>query len=207
MFHDLDKTLEELLRHELPTTILEGVSISFASPDAEFPPAGAPLPAINLFLYDVRENNDLRNNEWYVERKAEDQSFIRHRSPVRVECSYLITAWPSDASPNPPRDEHRLLGEVLKVLLRHPTIPEVLLQGSLKDQDPPLPTITIQPSQLQSIGDFWQAIGAKPKAALNYAVTIGIVPALPVETEVRVIDKMLDFKPDVDVAVEAEAEP
>jgi hypothetical protein len=201
MFQDLDKTLEVLLRRELPSTLLEGVSISFATPDSEFPPAGAPLPALNLFLYDIRENNDLRNNEWYVERTADDKPFTRHRSPVRVECSYLITAWPSDASPNPPGDEHRLLGEVLKVLLRHPTIPEVLLQGSLQDSEPPLPTITIQPSQLQSIGDFWQAIGAKPKAALNYAVTIGIVPEPPVETEIRVIDKVLEFE------AEVEAEP
>ncbi len=199
MIDDLDKTLEELLRHELPATLVEHVAISFAAPDSEFPPAAVPLPAINVFLYDVRENNDLRSTGWYVER-GNDGTATRHRAPVRVDCSYLITAWPSDAAPNPAQDEHRLLGEVMKVLLRHPTIPEVLLQGSLKGQEPPLPAVTIQPSELQSMGDFWQAIGAKPKAALNYKVTIGVVAERPIETEVPVIDKTLKFRPEKAVA-------
>jgi len=193
MFHDLDSTLKELLKRELPPVLLEHVSISFAAPDSEFPPATVTLPAINIFLYDVRENVDLRSSEWLLEHRR-DGSTTRQRAPMRVDCSYMITAWPSAAAPNPAEDEHRLLGEVLKVLLRHPTIPEVLLQGSLQEQQPPVPAITIQPSQLQSIGDFWQAIGAKPKAALNYTLTISIISDRPRETEVPVSDKMLKFR-------------
>jgi hypothetical protein len=193
MFDDLDKTLEKLLKHELPAVLLEHVSISFIAPDGDFPPPAVTLPAINFFLYDVRENRDLRSNDWYLERR-DDGSTTRQRAPVRVDCSYLITAWPSVAAPNPATDEHKLLGEVLKVLLRHPVIPEVLLQGSLAGQEPPLPAITIQQSQLQSWGDFWQAIGAKPKAALNYTVTIGVVVDQPVDAEVLVSDKTFKFR-------------
>jgi len=200
MFDDLDKTLEQLLRHELPTVLLEHVSISFIAPDGEFPPAAVTLPSINLFLYDVRENMDLRTGESYIERRN-DGSTVRLRPPVRVDCSYLITAWPSEAAPNPAADEHKLLGEVLKVLVRHPVLPEVLLQGSLANQDPPLPTITIHQSQLQSWGDFWQAIGSKPKAALNYTVTIGVPVDAPVDTEGVVLDKILNFHPDSQVPV------
>jgi hypothetical protein len=196
MFDDLDKTLEQLLRSELPPILLEHVSISFIAPDGEFPPAAVTLPAIDVFLYDVRENRDLRNSDWPIERRN-DGSATRQRPPVRVDCSYLITAWPSEASPNPAADEHKLLGEVLKVLLRHPIIPEVLLYGSLADQDPPLPAITIHQSELQSWGDFWQAIGSKPKAALNYTVTISVPTALPVETEMPVVDKTLRFRTEV----------
>ena len=191
MIDDLDKTLEALLTHEL-ATVLEHVSISFATPDSEFPPPAVPLPAINVFLYDIRENHELRSGDWYVERRS-DGTATRQRAPVRVDCSYLVTAWPSDASPNPAQDEHRMLGEVMKVLLRHPRIPDVMLQGSLKGLEPSLPTVTIHPSELQSWGDFWQAIGAKPKAALNYKVTIGMAVERPVETEVPVRDKKLMF--------------
>jgi hypothetical protein len=191
MIDDLDQTLEELLKRELPQTLLEHVGITFAAPDSEFPPSTVTLPAIDLFLYDVRENRELRSSEWRVERRN-DGTATKQRTPVRVDCSYLVTAWPSEAAPNPAQDEHRLLGEVMKVLLRHPVIPEVLLQGSLQGQDPPLPAITIQPSELQSWGDFWQAIGAKPKAALNYKVTIGVAPDRAVETEVPVIEKVLN---------------
>jgi len=199
MFDDLDRTLEQLVRHELPPVLLEHVSISFVTPDADFPPSAVTLPSINFFLYDIRENLELRNRNWQIERR-DDGSSSRQRLPVRVDCSYLITAWPSESAPAPAADEHKLLGEVMKVLLRHPHIPDKLLQGSLAGQEPQLPAITIQPSELQSWGDFWQAIGAKPKAALNYTVTIGVVPGIPVETEVPVVDKTLRIRPETEVA-------
>jgi hypothetical protein len=88
-----------------------------------------------------------------------------------------------------------LLSEVMKVLLRHPTIPEVLLQGSLKGQEPPLPSSTLQPGRLQSVAEFWQALGGKPKAALNYTVTIGISADRPIETEVPVMNRVVRLGP------------
>jgi len=198
MIHDLDKTLEELLKHDLPPDLVSQVTISFATPDDEFPGAVVTPPAIDLFLYDVRENRDLRSNEWIMERNS-DGTTTKKRPPVRVECSYLVTAWPSDSVPNPAQDEHRLLGEVMKVLLRHSTIPAVVLQGSLQGQEPPLPAITLQPGRLQSLGEFWQALGGKPKAALNYTVTFAAEVHKPVEAEM-VFDKMLKFQLEKEVA-------
>ena len=199
MIDDLDRTLEQLLTSELPGTFVDQVAISFAAPDSEFPPSAVTLPAVDLFLYDVRENMELRSTEWLVERK-DDGTATRTRSPVRVDCSYLITAWSSESSTTRALDEHRLLSEVMKALLRHPTIPDVLLQGSLKGQEPPLPCTTLQPGRLQSVGEFWQALGGKPKAALNYTVTIGVVPVRPIETEIPVIDKTLKLRPEKAVA-------
>ena len=202
MIDDLDRTVEELLRRELAPMLVEQVGISFAAPDSDFPPSSVTLPAVDLFLYDVRENTELRNAAWIVERQFErkpngeiSERAVKQRSPVRVDCSYLITAWSSESSTTRALDEHHLLSEVMKVLLRHPTIPEVLLQGSLKGQEPPLPSSTLQPGRLQSVGEFWQALGGKPKAALNYTVTIGVVPGREIETEVPVVDKRLAFSP------------
>ncbi len=183
MINDLDETLEELLKRELPPELVSQVTISFATPDDQFPPSSVTLPAIDLFLYDVRENRELRTNEWVLERNG-DGTATKKRPPVRVECSYLISAWPSESSTTPAQDEHRLLGEVMQVLLRHPTIPEPVLQGSLAGQAPPLPAITLQPGRLQSMGEFWQALGGRPKAALNYTVTIGVDVHKPVEAGV-----------------------
>lgn len=203
MINDLDKTLEELLLRELPSELVSPdattrVTISFATPDDQFPPASVTLPAIDLFLYDVRENRDLRTSEWIVERQS-DGTTTKKRPPIRVECSYLVTAWASDASTDPAMDEHLLLGEVMMVLLKHSTIPQQVLQGHLKDQRPPLPAVTLQPGRLQSLGEFWQALGGKPKAALNYTVTIGAEVHKAVEAEV-VTEKMLKFKVENKVA-------
>jgi uncharacterized protein DUF4255 len=68
MIDDLDRTLEELLRRELPPDLVTQVTISFVTPDDQFPPSSVSLPAIDLFLYDLRENRELRTNEWQLER-------------------------------------------------------------------------------------------------------------------------------------------
>ena len=198
MIDDLDRTIEELLKRELTPALVEQVAISFAAPDSEFPPSSVSLPAVDLFLYDIRENLELRNRDWIVEHNN-DGTAMRRRAPVRVDCSYLITAWASDSSTSRALDEHHLLSEVMKVLVRHPILPEVLLQGSLRGQEPPLPSSTLQPGRLQSVSEFWQALGGKPKAALNYTVTIGIVAEKPQDTEVPVADKTLKFRPDTGV--------
>lgn len=196
MIDDLDRTIQELLRRELPASLFEQVSISFAAPDNEFPPPAVTLPAVDLFLYDVRENLELRDRQWITEYKN-DGTATRRRAPVRVDCSYLITAWPSGSSNTPAFDEHRLLSEVVIALLRHPILPEELLQGRLRGQEPPLPASSLHPGRLQSLAEFWQALGGKPKAALNYTVTIGIAVDRPIDTEALVRDKELRFRPGI----------
>lgn len=193
MLDDLDRSLNELLRRELPSGVVQQVSISFAPPDDKFPPSSVPLPAIDLFLYDIRENLELRDREWHLERRS-DGTGVKKRPPVRVDCSYLVTAWAAGSSSTPAYDEHRLLGEVMKVLLRHPVLPPSVLQGSLLGQEPPLPAVTLLSGQLQSLGEFWQALGGKPKAALNYTVTIGVDALAGVETGPLVTDKILKFR-------------
>lgn len=173
MFQDLDDSLKKLLEVELLGVLSEPVTVVFDTPDDKFNPPNQ--RTVDFFLYDIRENSDLRNNEWLLER--ESNGIVRKNfPPVRVECSYMVTAWSSDA-----RSEHSLLGEIIKVLLRHPTLPESILTGNLVGQDPLLPTTVLQPAKLQSLGEFWQALGGKPKAALHYTVTIGINPFAPIE--------------------------
>ena len=196
MIDDLDKAIKELLERELLPDLAAQIGISFAAPDSEFPPQGLNVPAVDLFLYDVRENTELRSPGWTVDYR-DDGTTLRKRKPVRIDCSYLVTAWASPTSHTQAYDEHHLLSQVMKVLLRHPTIPDVLLPDSLKGQEPPLPATTLQPGRLQSVSEFWQALGGKPKAALNYTVTIGIVPDVPQETEVPVIDKTIKIQAQV----------
>jgi hypothetical protein len=196
MIDDLDKTIETLLKAELPPGLVSQVTISFAAPDGQFPPQSVTLPAVNFFLYDVRENRDLRTNEWVVTRQGLG-AVTRRRAPVRVDCAYLITAWSSSSTPNPAQDEHRVLGEVMRVLLRHPTIPGAMLQGSLRGQEPDLPTSALQANNLQSLGEFWQGLGGKPRAALSYTVTISIDPFDAEEAPV-VLERELRLKPDIE---------
>jgi hypothetical protein len=168
MLQDLDSTLKELLERELPSDLLPSLTdnISFDSPVQTNKPNG-----INLFLYDIRENMDLRSGLAEYERQGISTA-IKKRPAVRVNCSYLITAW--SASDRAVQDEHKILGNVMKVLLRYRKLPKEVLQGSLKGQEPPIRSTLLGPNLLQSFGEFWQAMGGKPKAALNYTITISV---------------------------------
>ena len=185
MLDELDQTLKKLLEQEVADLDESSQNVRFEAPDSDFAP---PQPAVNLFLYDVRENRELRSNEWLVERNS-DGTISRQPAPVRVDCSYMITAWAGDAA-----SEHRLLGKVMKALLRYPTLPESILQGELQQQAVAPPTSSLQPGRLQSLGEFWQAMQGKPRATLNYTVTIGVLPEEPVEAGPPVVDKLLKFK-------------
>jgi hypothetical protein len=191
MLDDLDKTLQQLLERELPKNITDQVTITFAAPGDQFPPPSVTLPAINLFLYDVQENRDLRSTDCMVEGNLRGQG-VKTGPPARIDCSYLITAWASEGSPAPSEDEHRILGEAMRILLRHPTVPSEVLQGELASQEPPIPTVALQPGRLQAIGEFWQAIGGKPKLALNYTATISVDVFAPVMVPL-VSERMLRF--------------
>lgn len=191
MIRDLDETIAALLRRDLPSGLAEQVQISFATPDDQFPPQSVALPAIDFFLYDIRENLELRSNEPLFQPR-DDGTVIKYPAPVRVDFSYLVTAWPSESVPDPAEDEHRLLGEVMRILLRYRALPEDLLQGVLAGQKPDLPISSLQPGRLQSLGEFWQALGGKPKAALNYAVTVSIEVAEP-EKLPLVAEKRIDL--------------
>lgn len=179
MIDDLDESLKALLKQELPPGISGQVSVSFAAPDDEFHSSVTP-PAVDLFLYDIRENLELRSNDEYVQRRS-DGTGTRTRAPVRVDASYLITAWPGSTEKDRPEDEHHLLGEVMQALLRFRTLPKNVLKGRLANQELVLPVSTLQPGRLQSLGEFWQALGGKPKAALNYTVTFSVDVAAPEE--------------------------
>ena len=175
MLDSLDTTIESLLKRELPPDVPSRdteVTISFDTP---YQGAIKQKPAINFFLYDVRENLDLRSSAWSVERNGNGRA-VKKRPPARVDCSYLITAWPK--TEDDIQTEHQLLGEVMKVLLRYRQVPEGFVADNLAVEEIPLRLISLRPSNLQSFGEFWQAMGGKdgtkPKVVLHCTVTISV---------------------------------
>jgi hypothetical protein len=180
MIKHLDNTIKTLLQTKLPAG-LQGINISFERPDEQF----TITPAINIFLYNIEENLERRTSEMWAlqsqaaasgdqasgDYKAATGTFIPY-PPVRVNFSYMITAW-SDAAEKA-LDEHYILGEVMKVLLRYRVIPAGMLQGALEGLKP-LPTaFALQFDKLKSIGEFWQSMGGKPRPAVHYTVIVDV---------------------------------
>ncbi|HEY9297452.1 MAG TPA: DUF4255 domain-containing protein [Phormidium sp.] len=188
MLQDLDKTLEQLLKRELPRTSTGEVNISFAAPDNQFATDASQGLTINLFLYDIRENLELRSNDWLVQRQS-DGTALKYQPPARVDCSYLITVWSKSHE-----DEHRWLGEVMKVLLRYPKIPAEFLQGSLQGKEPPLRASALRPPESKNWAEFWQAMGGKPKAILSYSVTIALDVHEPIDAGKLVQESIVNYE-------------
>ena len=53
--------------------------------------------------------------------------------------------------------------------------------GALAKQALPLRTVILKPDAQQSRGDFWQALGGKPKASFIYVVTLAFEFSDPVD--------------------------
>ena len=177
MIRDLSETLQAVLSDpslaaQFPE--LARALIVFDRPDDTLKPAQT---TIDLFLFDVRENLELRNNEPKVER-SNGQALIR-KTPLRVDCTYLVTAWPvggTDAA----LQEQRLLSQVLQVLSTYPRIPGQYLKGKLIGQDPALPMMATHPEELKNPAEFWTAIGNRMRPSVTVTVTISMELFAPV---------------------------
>ena len=87
MISHLDKTLEELLRREVPLPSAS-YDISFDIPTKDWASKlSKSKETINLYLYDIKENRELRTNEWQVNRKS-DGTVDQEKPPVRIDLSY-----------------------------------------------------------------------------------------------------------------------
>lgn len=187
MISDLDETIKKLLINKGAFEPSQ-VDIRFEVPDREWS-ASISKPTINIYLYDIRENHQLRGTDWVI-TKNENGIATRKKNPSRIDVSYLITVWSNDIN-----DEHRLLWQVMATLFRFPEIPEDVLSGDLVGHSYPIKTTTVQPDGLfNNPSDFWAALDNKIKASVNYIVTV------PLDTELAfsapiVKTKTIDAKP------------
>lgn len=167
MIHDVDETLKELLVRKVPLDPAL-VDIGFEMPTKDWV-TGIQKPTVNLFLYDLRENLELRSNERTLERRGNLGD--EQRPPVRLDITYLITAWTADVA-----DEHQLLGDLLMTLLRYPLLPEEVLKGAMQDQPLPLRAWIAQPERTPNAWDFWGSLDGRLKAGISYVVTAAWQP-------------------------------
>src|SRR5450432_3764202 len=124
MIDDLGRTLKAVLSD--PNSVaqfpqLGAADIVFDRPLDPFTPAKT---TIDLFLYDLREDTDLRSNEYTTTRVG--NQVITHPAALRLACSYLVTAWPVGGT-DLVFQEHLLLAQVLRVLAHFPIIPASFL--------------------------------------------------------------------------------
>lgn len=160
---EVNKAMDTMLREYLN----KDVEIRFDLPDVDTVQADA---AISVFLYDIHEDVQLRTTE---SRGFNAGSGRLLPGWVNVKCNYLITYWDStgpasDASnpdSQPDNQAIQVMSQVLAALINNrqlATIPGAYTQViPLKEN-------------LNSLGNFWQSLGNRPRLSLNYCVTVPI---------------------------------
>lgn len=176
MIDGVDEALRALLIQELPVRNGE-IDIAFNQPKREWS-ARLSRPTLNLFLFDVRENNKLRQPTPAFEiERGENGVMVQRRKPIRLDLYYMITAWAAD-----PEDEHRLLARAVMALGRHGALPDAVLPESLRDQPAPIPISVAQPAMLEKPTDLWSVLDNEARPAIGCMVTVAVNPYLPVTT-------------------------
>lgn len=164
MIQELSQALSRLLIQ----AGLGEIEVVFNRPAEDFQPV---KPTINLFLYDLRENLDLRHNEPDIDRR--NGQVITRRPPLFVACSYLVTAWVGKSQTETEiLQEQALLSQALQIFARNPTIPEDVLPESLKKTIPAWEMVTFLPDAQKNLSEFWSSIGNKLRPSFNATVTL-----------------------------------
>lgn len=192
MFQDLDETLRAILDDAAAPDALRDADVSFLTPEKGFAPAE---PTVNLFLFEVREDYDRRDPVPVIERSGD--GYVQVPPPLRVACSYLVTAWSDESGPAKVVEEHRLLGQAMRWLSRFSTIQPEHYRGSLVEQPLPPPLTLAQPDGYKKINDFWSALGRPPQPAFCLTATISMVGSEPEPLGPPVISKELRVSPEV----------
>jgi hypothetical protein len=168
MIHDVDQLLEQIVRRDA----LNGstVELVFEAPTKDWV-ARRSGPAVDLYLYDIREDLERRVPAWEDVKDGSGEVKDRRLPPRRYRLAYLVTAWTQR-----PEDEHRLLSALLSCFIRNAMLKPDELDGPLGETELPLYIDVAQPpSQDRSLADVWSALGGELKPSLDVVVTAPMI--------------------------------
>ncbi|MEL5589491.1 DUF4255 domain-containing protein [Serratia ureilytica] len=160
---DVNKAMEKMLRKYINNC----VAIRFDLPDVDATPSEATL---SVFLYDIHEDLQLRTAESRGFNVSEGRL-----SPgwVNVKCNYLITYWESiKPATDPGNPDSQCDNQTVKVMSQ---VLAALINNRQLENIPGAYTQVMPPKEsLNSLGNFWQSLGNRPRLSLNYCVTVPI---------------------------------
>lgn len=156
--------LNEAIFDALREYVDDAVEIRFDLPDPESPPVS---PTLSVFLYDIYEDVQLRTAE---SRQYSATGSVLLPARVNVCCNYLLMYWNGPAveggpGGDPVNQTVVIMNQVLNALINNRQLEAI--PGAFTRVIPPK-------EELNSLGNFWQALGNRPRLVLNYAATVPV---------------------------------
>lgn len=188
--------VRDLIQSRIPT-LAGPTQVGFEPPDEHWRTAvmGGGEDRLNIYLYEIREDLKYRSNE---RTTTFQQGWLhQNRTPERLDCHYLITAWsPMVYAPpvsEPTLEEHTLLYSVITVLLRHRALipnevyaPGIVIPSGRSLASVPadiredsLPLDAALADQIRDLGDYWGTMRVVWRPTVGLTITIPVIPGPP----------------------------
>ena len=192
MLADLHTSLRTLL-HDRGRIPRELVDVRFEAPRREWVNA-LTRPTLDLFLFDVKENLDLRRGDI---GSATANGRAVYRMPARrFDLRYMVSALASTVE-----DEHLLLWRALSTLLQFPDFPVDTLAESLRTLEPGAVMQVKTPEEAGLLLDLWTALESPPHPAFLFVVTVPLEIELTREAPL-VFTRTMRYHPDPELTGE-----
>jgi hypothetical protein len=184
VLHDADASLASWLTSVLPS----GTKISFHAPEPGWADGPPDPPLVDVFLYDIREDEEERPVGWTPVRDGDGRTVARQQAPRRYALRYLVTAWtggyeapsaeagglPARGGPAPA--EHEMLGALLSACADLDTLPTECLRGSLAEAGRPVLLRCAPAGRDTDLERWWAGFGLPPRTFLDLLLVVPVVP-------------------------------
>jgi hypothetical protein len=157
----LENTLQAWLREQLPLSEDVG-DVSFESPEGAWA-TSVTRPTVNLFLFEIARA--AQQPVAVPPRRDSTGTLVRDQPAPAVSFCYLLSTWGGGV-----REEHRLLGDAVRAVLRTP-----FLVGGPQSVDlvGPVQLALAVPGQVRS-RDLWVGLGERLRASLVLTATTAV---------------------------------
>jgi len=187
----LDNLIRDLLLAQVPA-LTDPLQVRFEPPGQDWldylsdqSVAGAPVLGVNCCPVELRENAQLRSNEFVQSERMGMQ--LREPPPMRVDIHYIVSAWDSakmSEAIEPAIAEQQLLYAVLAALVHATPLNTARIDpgaapgtypAAIEDLD--LPTKVVPAEGYPKLAEFWSAMGAtvRWRPAIHLVVTLPVV--------------------------------
>ena len=176
---DVTETLQELLRNEQRP--LNSFDISLESP-ADETIVPSMRPKVNLFLFRVAENPFAKNRQW----QSVGADILQY-PPLALNLFYVVTPFAEDKL-----DEHRVLGEAMRIFYDNAIVEPPLLMGSLEFSNEEL-KIDLCQFSIEEHTRIWNAFNKPYRLSVCYEIRIIMIDSQIEKPSQRVTEKVNQY--------------
>lgn len=184
---DVGDTLIELLRDNMEDLIPRDSIILFSPGEIE----QGDSPRLSLFLYQVIENEHLKNQEM-----QQVNSTALQYPPITLDLFYMLTSYPSPQiqdRTDRTLEEHRILGRAMRIFYDNAILRGSALRGSLEGTDEEL-RIVLTTMNMENITQMWNSFEGQPyRPSVFYQVTPVPIDSMRQRDVDRVIEKDMRY--------------